>query len=114
MGGGAPHDPGWPALVLGARHPDGSDAPGRVPPGLSADRRADRLPHAPAWVDIACAGPHHPEPPGRDPGSAPATVEPSRRARAPVGGQHGAEALWARRVAAREAWHQDAPVLENA
>src|SRR5215217_3081768 len=53
MGGGAPHDPGWPALVLGARHPDGADAPGRVPPGLPADRRADRLPHAPAWADIA-------------------------------------------------------------
>src|SRR3954470_4975995 len=69
---------------------------GRVPPGLSADRRADRLPHAPAWADIACAGPHHPEPPGRDPGSAPATVEPSRRPRASLGGQHGPEAVRAR------------------
>src|SRR4051794_40790815 len=93
---GAAHHAGWPALVFGARHPDRPDAPGRVPPGLSADRRADRLPHAPAWADIAYPGPHHPEPPGRDPGSAPATVEPSRRPRASLGGQHGPQALRAR------------------
>ena len=33
------------------------------------------------------------------------------RARASAGGQHGPEAVWARRVADRETWHQDAPVV---
>src|SRR5215212_3434182 len=35
------------------------------------------------------------------------------RARAPVGGQHGAQAVRARGVAARETRHQDAPVLAH-
>src|SRR3954452_15895238 len=34
----APHDPRWSTLVLRARHPHGPDAPGRVPPGVPADR----------------------------------------------------------------------------
>ncbi len=43
MGGGATHDPGRAAPVLGARHPDGTHAQGRVPPGLPPGRGADRL-----------------------------------------------------------------------
>src|SRR3954467_12878794 len=37
LGGGAPHDPGWPALVFGARHPDSPDAPGRVSASAAPD-----------------------------------------------------------------------------
>ena len=47
--GRAAHHPGWPALVLGARHPDGSDAPGGVPLRTAPNRRVDRLHHPPAW-----------------------------------------------------------------
>src|SRR4051794_33103562 len=62
---------------------------------------------------------HDPKPPGRDPGGAPAAVEQPRwwqqvPAGASAGGQHGPEAVWARRVADRETWHQDTPVLEEA
>src|SRR3954452_12692367 len=114
MGGGAPHDPRRPALVFRARHPDGPDAQGRVPPGSAPDRRPDRFGHSPAWSRSLCSRPYHPEPPGRDLGGPTTTVRP--RARAPAGGQHGPETLWAWRVADREAWHakalglaQDAP-----
>src|SRR4051794_18542985 len=50
VGSRATHDPGWPALVFGARHPDGPDAPGRVPPGAAPNRGPDRLRHPPAWA----------------------------------------------------------------
>src|SRR5215208_5224782 len=67
-------------------------------------------------LDLPCPGPHHPEPPGSHPGGAPATVGQRRcrarcRARASAGGQHRAEAVWARRVAGREARFLQAPVL---
>src|SRR3954464_8792692 len=49
LAGRAAHHPRWATLVLRARHPDGADAPGRVPPGVPANRGPDRLPHGPAW-----------------------------------------------------------------
>src|SRR5215213_7201447 len=74
VGRRAPDDPGRAALVFGARHPDGADRARRVPPGVPADRRPDRLPHRPAWSHPACAGPHHPEPAGRNGGRAAAAA----------------------------------------
>ena len=53
------------------------------------------------------------EPPGRDPAGA-ARPRSGTRARAPAGGQHGPEAGRPRRVAGREAWHQEASVLAQA
>src|SRR5215208_7088956 len=47
VGSRAAHDPRRPALVLTPRHPDGSDAPGRVPLSPAPNRRADRLRHTP-------------------------------------------------------------------
>ena len=49
---------------------DGADAAGRVPPGAAPDRRADRLHPPPARPRARRAGPHHAQPPGRDPGGA--------------------------------------------
>src|SRR4051794_23166476 len=60
------------------------------------------------------AGPLHPEPPSRDAGGAATGSGTAWRARPPAGGQHGVEALWRGRVAGREAWHQQASVLEEA
>src|SRR3954470_13457251 len=116
VGGRAPHDPGRAALVFGARHPDGPDRARRVPSGVPADRRPDRLHYRPARLDAARAGPHHPEPAGRNGGRAAAAATQPRgwgrgRALAPVGGQHGAQAVWTRRMADRETRDQDAPIL---
>src|SRR5205085_1544653 len=85
--------------------------------------RPDRLRHRPTRARPRRAGPHHPVPPGRDAGGAAAEAArrrcgerrwPRYRPHAPVGRQHGAEALRRGRVAGREARHQEAPVLEEA
>src|SRR5918997_351775 len=47
-------------------------------PGLPPDRRPDRLPHRPARPHPACAGPHHPEPAGRNGGRAAAAAAQHR------------------------------------
>src|SRR5215210_7546012 len=117
-GGRTPHDPGRTALVLAPGDPDSPHPPGRVPLGAAPNRGPDRLHHPPARPRSCRAGSHNPEPPGSDAGGAPATVGQHRgwvrcRARAFARGQHRAEAVWARRVAAGETWHQDATVLEE-
>src|SRR5215208_5466751 len=72
---------------------------------------AHRLHPAVAWSRSRGARPLHPQPPGRDAGGA--APKGGERAGAPAGGRHGAEALWRRRVAGGEAWHQAAPGLES-
>ena len=71
---GAAHHAGWPAALLGPGDPDGADAAGRVPPGAAPDRGADRLDPPPARARSGRAGPHDPEPAGRDPAGAAAAV----------------------------------------
>src|ERR687884_307473 len=62
---------------------------------------------------------HHPQPAGRNGESAAAAATQPRcwgryRARAPAGGQHGAQAVRARRVADRETRHPHAAVVAKA
>src|SRR4051812_16224647 len=109
----------WPTTELLLSDPDGPDRARGVPSGVPADRRPDWLHHRPAWSHPACAGPHHPEPAGRNGGRAAAAATQHRcwgryRALAPVGGQHGPEAVWTRRMVDRETRHEKAPVLEKA
>src|SRR3954454_18213425 len=104
MGGRTTDDPGRAALVFAPGHPDGADLARRVPPGVPADRRPDWLHHRPARPDAARAGPHPSEPPSRDLGGPTTTVW--HRARAPAGGQHGAEAVRGGRVAGRARRHE--------
>src|SRR3954464_14431120 len=66
VGGRAAHEPGRAARVFRPGDPDGADVQGRVPAGVPADRRADRLRHRPTRARPRRAGPHHPVPPGRD------------------------------------------------
>src|SRR3954469_14311106 len=106
LAGGAAHDPGRAALVLGPGDPDRADAAGRVPPGPAPDRGADRLHHPPARPRAGRARPHHAEPSGRNVGGAASTG--GSRAAAPSRGQHGAQAVWRGRVAGREARHEEA------
>src|SRR3954467_12182688 len=47
-GGRGGREPGWAARVFRPGDPDGADVQGRVPAGVPADRRADRLRHRPA------------------------------------------------------------------
>ncbi len=117
MGGRAARDPRQAALVLAPGDPDGADAARRVPPGVAADRGPDRLHRRPARAGAARAGPHHPESPLGDTGGAAAVAAQHRRwgrAHALAGGQHGVEAVRARRVAGREARHPHAPVVAQA
>src|SRR3954447_23564350 len=102
LAGGAAHDPRRAALVIAPGDPDRADAAGPLPPRPAPDRGPDRLDPPPARARPGRARPHHPVPPGRDAGGAAVTL--GRRAAAPAGGQHGAEAGRARRVAGREAW----------
>src|SRR3954464_5356383 len=82
--------------------------------GSAPERRPDRLGHSPAGSRSLCSRPYHPEPPGGDLGDAAAAAGQRCGARSSAGGQHGSEALRARGMADREAWHEKAPVLENA
>src|SRR3954467_6121902 len=123
VGGRAAHEPGRAARVFRPGDPDGADVQGRVPAGVPADRRADRLRHRPTRARPRRAGPHHPVPPGRDAGGAAAEAARRRcwwrrwrryRPHAPAGRQHGAEALRCGRGAGREERHQKAPGLGEA
>src|SRR4051812_44899512 len=112
----AAHHAGRATALLGSGDHDGADPQGRVPLGAAPDRRPDRLPHRPAWSRSLCSRPHHPEPAGRNGGRAAAAATQPRgwgrgRALAPVGGQHGPQAVWTRRMADRETRDQDAPIL---
>src|SRR3982750_443930 len=100
--------------------PDGADVQGRVPAGVPADRRADRLRHRPTRARPRRAGPHYPVPPGRDAGGAAAEAArrrcgerrwPRYRPHAPAGRQHGAEALRRGRVAGGGGRAQEGPGL---
>jgi len=105
LGGRAAHHAGRATILLGSGDHDSADAQGRVPLGAAPDRGADRLDHSPAGSRSLCSRPYHLEPPGGDLGGATATVGQRGRARSSAGGQHGSEALRARGVADREAWH---------
>ena len=107
----------WAALVFIARHPDGAHDKRGVPPGLPAGRGPARLHRQPARPRLARAGPHNPQPACGDAGRATAGERRCwgwQRAHAPAGGQHGPEALRQGRVAAREAWDGDTPVVADA
>jgi len=110
-------DPGLTKALLAAGDPDRADAQGSVPAGSAPDGRADRLRHTPARAELpkvlrAVArgkaaegrlgrpGPQRTEPPGGDAGGATAKSQGRCRTHAPVGGQHGPEAVRRRRMAA--------------
>ena len=101
VAGGAPDHTGWAGALLGAGDQHGVDAASGVPAGAAPDRGVDRLHHGPARAGPAGAGPHDPQPPGRDAGHAAALPWPPPGA--PDRGQHGAEAVRPRRVAGGEA-----------
>src|SRR3954447_26190272 len=69
-----------PPIPIASGDPDGADLARCVPPGVPADRRPDWLHHRPARLQPACAGPHHPQPAGRDAGGTPAMVSSSPEA----------------------------------
>src|SRR5215213_4310072 len=87
--GRAAHEPGRAARVFRPGDPDGADVQGRVPAGVPADRRADRLRHRPTRARPRRAGPLHPVPPGRDAGGAAAEAADA----AAGGADGGAEPL---------------------
>jgi hypothetical protein len=116
LGGGTTHDPRRPALVLAPGDPDGADLACGVPPGVPADRGADRLRHRPARAGAARAGPYHPQSARGDAGGAAAAAAVGQqrgRALASPRRQHRPEAVRARRVVGRETRHPHASVLEK-
>lgn len=97
-----------------AGYSNGADAQAGVPARVVSDRRFDRLGHQPAWPRSPGSGPYHPEPAAGDAGRATTTIRHQRLARASAGGQRGIEALRRRRMADREARHQDPLLLAKA
>jgi hypothetical protein len=110
----APHHAGRSTALLVSGDHDGVDAQGRIPLGPAPDRRPDRLPHPSAWSRSLRSRPYHLEPQGGELGGAASAVGQRCQTCAPAGGQHGPEALRARGVADREAWHEGASVLAQA
>src|SRR6185312_3909796 len=103
------HHARWTTALFHPSDHDGTDLARRVPLGAAPDRRTDWVDHRPARSRSRRAGSFYVEPASRNTAGAATTTE--SHARAFAGGQHRPAAVRSRRMAAREAWRTEAPVL---